>query len=153
MIELYRKRFIPYECILLDEDKIKYMDSNIIITEWETLKKRKDFDSGRSIYYMNEGFKVSEFYLNGQKQYVYCDIIDTMIKETKYIFTDLLVDVKIYNDNRIEILDLDEVAYSLDKNIITKEECIRSINNLHSLLEKLYAGKLRELLMPFEGMK
>lgn len=149
-MELYRKRFIPNEIVLLDRDKIEYMDEKIIITSWEPIKKREDFDYGRSIYYIEKGFKISEFFLNGQKQFVYCDIIKTDMKNSTYIFTDLLVDVKIYNDGRIEILDLDEISVCIKDDIITKEECTIAINNLHCLLEKLYSGQLEELLKPFE---
>lgn len=152
MAELYRKRFIPDECILLRDDEIMHMDDDMIITKWKALKPRKDFDSGRSIYYLKEGYKVSEFYLNGEKQYTYWDIIKTEIIENKYIFTDLLVDVKIYMDNRIEILDLDEIGECLEKDIITKEDCILAINSLDVLLKKLYNNELEALLKPFERM-
>lgn len=152
MIEIYRKRFIPEECVLLKDDNIKHMDEEIIITDWSSLKPRKDFDSGRSIYYVKEGYKISEFFLNGEKQFTYCDIIKTEINGEKYIFTDLLVDVKIYMDNKIEVLDLDEIGDCLEKNIITKEECIMAINSLHKLLNLLYNNQLEILLKPFERM-
>ena len=41
-VSLYRKRFIPCETNYLKDDKIVYMDENIIITKWDTLKPRKD---------------------------------------------------------------------------------------------------------------
>ena len=35
---LYRKRLIPEECVLLKDDVILYMDDNVIVTKWVTLK-------------------------------------------------------------------------------------------------------------------
>ena len=45
---LYRKRLIPEECIPLKDDIILYMDDEVIVTKWNTLKPRKDFHHGYS---------------------------------------------------------------------------------------------------------
>ena len=56
-ILLYRRRFIPDEKKPLTDDKILYMDENIILTSWNTLKPRSDFASGISAYFRKEGLK------------------------------------------------------------------------------------------------
>ena len=75
---LYRKRLIPNECILLKNDKILYHDQQFLITQWHTLRPKKELDHGCSCYLLKEGWKVSKF-LNAQNQLIcwYCDIIDT----------------------------------------------------------------------------
>ena len=58
-IKLYRKRLIPNELILLEDDKILHQDSETIVTRWDSLKPRNDIESGISLYLLNEGFKIS----------------------------------------------------------------------------------------------
>ena len=50
-INLYRKRIIPEEMILLKDDVILHQDASTIITKWNSLKPRKDFSNGISIFY------------------------------------------------------------------------------------------------------
>ena len=42
-INIYRKRIIPDECILLKNDTILEATDEYIITKWETLKPRRAF--------------------------------------------------------------------------------------------------------------
>ena len=49
-IKLYRKRYIPDEIVYLANDTIAHLDDDIIVTTWKTLKPRKDFAYGTSIY-------------------------------------------------------------------------------------------------------
>ena len=56
-INIYRKRIIPDECILLKNDTILEATDEYIITKWETLKPRRDFHHGYSCYYLKEGYK------------------------------------------------------------------------------------------------
>ena len=51
---LYRKRIIPEEMILLKDDEILHLDSRIIVTKWDSLKPRKDFSNGISAYFLND---------------------------------------------------------------------------------------------------
>ena len=108
---LYRKRLIPDECVLLKDDVILYRDDQMIVTGWHTLKPRKDLHHGCSCYYLSEGFKISRFYREDDSMlFWYCDIVDhtfDMATDT-YIFTDLLVDVIVYPDGFVKVVDLDE---------------------------------------------
>ena len=118
---LYRKRLIPEECILLKDDRILHRDDQIIVTGWYTLKPRKDIHHGFSCYYLTDGFKISRFYKdNDSMAFWYCDIVDhTYDADTDtYVFTDLLVDVIVYTDGFVKVVDLDELAEALEKGLI-----------------------------------
>ena len=45
-VKLYRKRIIPDECILLEEDEILYHDPEVIITKWNTIRPKKTQHNG-----------------------------------------------------------------------------------------------------------
>ena len=76
-LNLYRERIIPKESVLLKDDEILYFKKNILVTSWKALKPKKDLHHGYSIYYLDEGFKISKFYREDHSLlYYYCDIID-----------------------------------------------------------------------------
>ena len=92
-VQLYRKRLIPEECILLKDDHLFYQSSDILMTAWSALKPKPDLDHGISCYYLKEGFKISKFYDHQNRfMYWYCDIISHQYdkEQNRYIFTDLL---------------------------------------------------------------
>ena len=61
-VKLYRKRIIPEECILLENDEILHIDREIIVTKWNTIRPKKTLHHGYSCYFLERGFKVSKFY-------------------------------------------------------------------------------------------
>ncbi|MCR5735082.1 MAG: DUF402 domain-containing protein [Lachnospiraceae bacterium] len=145
---LFRKRIIPSECIELKDDEILRLDEDVIITKWNTLKPKKDLHHGLSCYFLKEGYKVSKFMKeDGSLLYWYCDIIEyEYSKENNtYIFMDLLADVVIYPDKSVRVIDLDEIGQALSSDIITKEQCIRLLSSLDSLLRIIYDGRFSEL--------
>lgn len=147
MAILYRKRLIPDECIRLDDDIIVHRDENCIITTWKVFRPKNNFNHGISAYMLNEGFKVSYFLKEDNSLcYVYCDIIDVTHDETddSFVFTDLLADVIIENDGRVRVVDLDELAESCEKKIITNELLIESLYRLNTLLTKIENGEFKE---------
>lgn len=142
-IKLYRKRLIPNELILLEDDKILHQDSETIVTRWDSLKPRNDIASGISLYLLNEGFKISKIFDKDQQLvYWYCDIIehDYNPNENTYIFTDLLADVIVCPDNFVKVLDLEEIGEALEKAIITKEKAAKALSLCNKLLEIIYQG-------------
>lgn len=148
---LYRERIIPKECIELKDDIITHINDDIIVTKWNALKPKKELHHGNSVYYLKEGFKVSRFLREDDSLiYWYCDIIKTAFnKDTNtYVFTDLLADVIIYPDGRLKVVDIDEIAETIEKNMISKEDVISSLRNLDKLLNLIYKGKLDELAEP-----
>lgn len=149
---MYRKRYIPDEIKSLEKDEILYMSDDVIVTKWDTFRPKKNFSNGISCTFVNKGFKISKFMdNNGKLVYYYCDIIhsDYYKDENKWIFTDLLADVKIYPDGRTEIVDLDEVSEALKSGIISTETVCELMENLNSLLGIIYSGEWRKMTERF----
>ena len=150
---LYRKRLIPEECVLLKDDHVLVRDDDKIITEWHTIKPRKDLHHGYSCYYLQKGFKVSKFYReDGSLLYWYCDIVsyDYQAETDTYIVTDLLADVIVYPNGFVKVVDIDELVTALNGKLINEEMLKTSLINLNSLLEIIYAGKFDKLQEPIE---
>lgn len=148
-IKLYRKRFIPEEIVFLKDDVVLEADEDKIITKWDALKPRGDFVGGYSYYYLKKGYKISKFIdNNGNLVYYYCDIIDVAFDEIEnsYIFTDLLADVIVYEDERVEVVDLAEIAEALDRNLITQELAKKALRILDELLNIIYNSGMQSLL-------
>ena len=140
---ILRKRFIPYETIDISGDEVILRNEELLVTRWKAIKPRNDISGGISWAFLKRGYKLSTFYdSSGEFTYWYCDIIDLEYDSTidKYTLIDLLVDVKIYPDGKVVILDADELADALGENIITKEQACKSLRNLNSLLGIIYSG-------------
>lgn len=145
-ILLYRRRFIPNELKPLADDKILYMDDTLIITSWRTLKPRSDFASGISAYYRKEGFKISRHYgADGNFTRWYCDIITETKEENRLIFSDLLIDVVIFPDGTVRVVDLDEAADALEQGLITAEMLSQALRSTNKLLTYIHQGRFSEL--------
>lgn len=142
--KLFRKRFIPYETVYLKDDEVLYCENNIIITKWNTLKPRNDISRGVSCYFIDKGFKVSKIY-NAKNEivYWYCDIIDTEehLDENAYVFNDLLIDVIIYENGSVKVVDIAEVADALEDNLINMDIAKKALRHLDDLLKIIYSGK------------
>ena len=141
---LYRKRIIPEEIVLLDKDEILYSDEGHIVTRWNTIKPKKILHHGCSCYFLDEGFKVSKFYReDGTLMYWYCDIISFTYDPVKnsYVFIDLLADVLIYPDKRVEVVDVGEIADALTDGTLTVDEMIPALRSLDKLLTIIYSGE------------
>ena len=151
--QLYRKRIIPEECILLKDDVILYQDADMIVTKWRALKPKKDLHHGFSCYFLKDGFKISKFYcVDNSLLYWYCDIIShTYDAHTDtYIFTDLLADVIIYPDGRVKVVDLDEIADALEAGAITSEQAQDALRKLNKLLSVIYRNEFESIKINLE---
>ena len=140
---LYRRRYIPDETVCLKDDIITHMDDDIIVTKWNVLKPRKDFTHGDSCYFLKKGYKVSRFFTaSGECLYIYCDIIKPEYneRENSYIFNDLLIDVIIYPDGFVKVLDLAEIPEALDMGLISIEDAKYALIKLDELLGVIYDG-------------
>ena len=163
-VVIYRKRHIPNEVIKLKDDVILEYKDNIIVTSWKCIRSRDDISRGVSAYYINKGYKVSKLYdANDNLVYWYCDImkiseqdtIDNNEKIKEVFYEDMLLDVIIYPDNTVRVVDADEFAYALEKNMITKEEAILALKNMNDLLELIYSGgfcKIQEFINEKENI-
>ncbi len=152
-LKIYRKRMIPDECILLKDDIILEMTQDFIITQWKTLKPRRDFHHGYSCYYLKLGYKISKFYREDNTLlYWYCDIVDYLYKkeENSLLVTDLLADVVIYPDGYIKVLDINELAVALEKKLCEPQVVIQALNKLDLLLNTIYDDKFDTLSAQIE---
>lgn len=152
-LKIYRRRMIPDECILLKDDVILEQTDDIIVTKWNTLKPRRDFHHGYSCYFLKSGYKISKFYREDNSLlYWYCDIVDYDYKETEHalIVTDLLADVVLYPDGYVKVLDINELAIALEKNLCPPETVTQALRRLDSLLNMIYDDKFDTLSAKIE---
>lgn len=143
-IKLFRKRFIPAECIALNDDVIEERNDDYILTSWRTINPKSTFDHGSSCYLLYEGVKISKFYRpDGSLLYWYCDIVEYEWNESgdALTVTDLLADLILYPDGRVKVLDLDELAEALERGLITQEQLTASLRQLNYLLTMIYRDK------------
>lgn len=153
--KLYRKRLIPMECILLKDDIIEYCSEDMLITSWKTLNPKIEFSHGCSCYFFQEGFKISKFYKpDGQLLYYYCDIVEfeKNKEDNSLIVTDLLADVIIYPDGRLQVMDLDELADAQEQALISGFQLNRSLRRLNKLLNIIQKGEFHHLLQKIESL-
>ncbi len=132
-MKLYRKRFEPKECILLEKDDIIYKDNSYICTKWETLKPRNDFDNGASIYDIDHGVKVSKFCKGSEIIYYYIDIIGMEFSEEDdtYVCTDYILDIILETDLKAyKVLDEDEFDELTEQGVLSTQEIAESYAKL-----------------------
>ena len=144
---LFRRRFIPDENIELKDDMILALEPNLIITSWNVLKPRRDISRGVSAYFIDKGIKVSKVFDNaGQMVYWYCDIIETHYdeKENIYTFNDLLIDVIVYPDGQVEVLDMDEFADAMEQGILSVGTIAHAMRATDDLLHTIHAGEFEK---------
>jgi len=146
-LKLYRRRFIPDETIELKNDQILHADESIIVTKWRTLRPKPDFSQGVSCYFLKLGWKISRFLDDsGRCVYTYCDIINSIYNkdENSILVNDLLVDIIIYNNGLVKVVDLGEVADALEMGLIDVSLAAESIRRTDELLHVIYEGRLQE---------
>lgn len=142
-IKLFRRRFIPEEIIELKNDHIIMFKNGIIITKWNVLKPRHDINSGISGYFIKDGIKVSKIFdSNGCLVYWYCDIIETIHNEinNSFTFNDLLIDILVYPDGHVEVVDMDEFADAMETGMLTNSTIASALRNADALLRTIYSG-------------
>ena len=146
--ELYRKRLIPAQNIPLKDDTILFTSDEIIVTKWDTLNPKTEFNHGTSCYFFKEGVKVSKFYrADNTLLYWYCDIVEYEYDKdlNRLTVVDLLADVLIYPDGTVKVVDLDEMADALGQGVITAELLQQGLYRLNGLLTKIYSGEFEEM--------
>ena len=151
-LQLYRRRLIPAECILLKDDIIVKQTKDLIITSWKTLNPKIAFSHG---YFLREGFKISKFYTqNNSLLYWYCDIVEYARNESAHTLTttDLLADVIVYPDGRTKVVDLDELAQAFETGLLTAAQLSAALRQLNHLLTYIYKDKFDQLQAPIENL-
>ena len=145
--KLYRKRYIPDVVDYLDKDEIVSISNGVIITKWRVINPRDDIAYGVSCYYMDRGVKISKvFDADEEFVYYYCDIIETEKNENgDYIFNDLLLDVIIYADGFVKVIDTGELADAMEQGLITAEQVKKALKSLDYLLNEIYSERFHKL--------
>ena len=74
--DLYRRRLIPNECVLLRDDHMISFENHCLVTVWSALRPKKNLHHGISAFFFDDGIKVSKFYrADNSLVYWYIDII------------------------------------------------------------------------------
>jgi predicted RNA-binding protein associated with RNAse of E/G family len=147
MPRIYRIRYIPSETIDLSSDRLLYRDENYLITEWEPIRPRDDVKHGISCVFLNKGWKISAFLSQSRElMYWYCDIVDIQYNKEAdiYYLYDLLTDIRIMPDGRVEVFDLDELATAFETSLITERQLLMSLRQSSELLGLIYSTDLPE---------
>lgn len=146
--QIYRNRIIPPEHLLLKDDVIVEQDEEVVITKWNTLNPKTSFSHGCSCYFLKEGIKLSKMYRSdGSLLQWYCDIVSYSLDPEEGILsvTDLLADVIVRPEDFPQVVDLDELAEALEKNLITKDQAVFCLRSLSRLLSIIYRDKFDRL--------
>lgn len=145
MPRIYRVRYIPSETVDLSSDVLRYRDEHYLITDWTPIKPRNDIAFGVSCVFLQQGWKISAILDREKKlKYWYCDIIEVEYDEATdtYHLYDLLTDVRIMPDGKVEVIDLDELATAFDEGLITPRQLSLSLTQTSSLLALIYDMEL-----------
>jgi len=145
-MRLFRKRLNPEEIRELRDDTVVFRDADKIITKWTTINPKIEFSHGASCYFVDEGYKISKIYGDGNEfKFYYCDIIFVEITGEDVIYTDLLLDVVVEGDGSSRVLDLDELIAAHEANGISTDEMLFALGALDRLLKIIYKGNFKEL--------
>lgn len=140
---ILRRRYIPSEIVDISSDELLFRSDDLLITRWTAIKPRPDFYGGVSFTFLNNGYKLGRFCdKDGKFLYWYCDIIEVLYDAPSdtYTLNDLLLDIKIFPDGRVILLDSDELAEAIEKGLITGKQACMSLRTLDNLLKMIYDG-------------
>ena len=147
-LTLYRRRLIPDECILRKDDEIVRQNDSLIVTKWNTLNPKAQFQYGASCYFLKEGFKVSKFYRSDGSLFCwYCDIMqyDFDAAANTLMATDLLADVIILPDGTVKVVDLDELTDAFEQGVLSAAALKAALRQLNHLLSLIYENQFHLL--------
>ena len=77
----------------------------------------------------------------------YCDIIDYSFDKATdtYVFTDLLVDVIVYPDGFVRVVDLNELADAARDGLLSPDQMQLALRRTDKLLSLIYKGAFAKL--------
>ncbi len=139
----------------LKDDIIVTQDEEHLITKWNTLNPKPAFSHGCSCFFLTEGIKVSKIYRSDNTLlHWYCDIGEYSFDEVEgsMTFTDLLADVILQPDGRMKVVDLDELAEAVERELITQKQMTSCLRSLDHLLSLVYRDKFDRLQAPLDSL-
>ena len=139
-MKMYRKRFIPDEIVDISSDEVLERNGNIVVTRWKPIKPRNDIGGGISYTFLRRGYKISKiFNTKGDFIYWYCDVLEYTYDKEKdeYIFIDLLADVKVYPDGKVEVLDFAELTEAYRNKLISGKQLLDAMKSVNMLIEMI----------------
>ena len=168
--DLYRRRLIPNECILLRDDRILSFENNRLVTAWNAIRPKKNLHHGISCFFLDTGIKVSKFYrADNSLVYWYIDIIHSawiddipdlthtfsildFPKETDFcsvhgrslVVTDLLADILLYPDGVVRVVDLSEISDALESGLLDITTAALALRLTDQTLSQIYNGTFTE---------
>jgi predicted RNA-binding protein associated with RNAse of E/G family len=154
-LTLFRKRFIPDECVELKDDIILKQTDSMVVTKWHVIKERRDFSDGYSCFYLDRGYRISKFLKSdGSLLFWYFDVVDyDLDKETNTLHViDLLADVVVYPSGKMRVVDLDELSEAFEKRLIDESLLKKSLLSLNRLLNEIYSDGIEPLSAPIEEL-
>ncbi|HOJ81332.1 MAG TPA: DUF402 domain-containing protein, partial [Clostridiales bacterium] len=125
-----RRRYIPYELVDISDDELLFRSDELLVTRWSSIRPRTDMSGGISFTFLDRGYKVGRFYDSDRSfLFWYCDIIETEYDQATdtYTINDLLVDIKIYPDGRVILLDADELAQALEVGLVSSAQAVKAL--------------------------
>lgn len=140
---ILRRRYIPSEVVDISGDELLFRSDILLVTRWSAIKPRADIQGGISFTFLDRGYKLGRFYdRDGRFLYWYCDIIEVEYEQASdtYTINDLLVDIKIFPDGRVILLDADELGQALEEGLIGNGQAVRALKVLDGLLKQIYGG-------------
>lgn len=139
-MKMFRKRFVPNEIVDISSDEVLEKSPNMIVTRWKPINPREDIGGGISYIFLQRGYKISKIFdTQGKFIYWYCDVIEYSYNEEKeeYTFIDLLADVKVYPDGKVEVLDYDELTNAFRQGMITGAQMLDAMKSINMLMEMI----------------
>jgi predicted RNA-binding protein associated with RNAse of E/G family len=135
----YKKKLFPPAIIDISSDILYFFNKELMVTGWapEVDDPTEGVASVISFIFLEKGFQISKkFDKNNTFLYWYCDIIDVESDQENniYTITDLVVDVVVYPDNYVRIIDLDELANLIEQDGLDKKLLLKALRNLDNLL-------------------
>lgn len=77
----------------------------------------------------------------------YCDIVEYEYRQedNSLVSLDLLADVVVYPDGFVKVMDLDELAFSMEKGTLSEDLLKKCLIRLNKLLQIIYSGNFHTL--------
>ena len=149
--DLYRRRFIPDECVHLTKDTLWLVSEDLILTSWHVIRPRNDISGGISAFYPRLGFRISKVFAPDHSLvHWYNDICKVELQDHKILYTDLLLDVLVKPDGSIRLLDADEYADALSAGLLTTEDAAAAMRGLQRLMDAIHDGSFVKFTEPIE---